>query len=445
MSRYFQVFITLLFSISIASASVEANKGLCTKYVANIFVAVDGMAKAATTALKGKLGIQSSYLPNFKPVGAFFDFAVRQMMGTNTAKYLGAAYAEAQAAHARGENFVSALARAARVALISHAFLHKIPKTGPFLVIANHPFGLDDGISIYEFVSRVRPDVMGLATKSVADFMPEFRSRMALVDLTEVDGKTVPNPGVALQMDTWLSQGRPICLFPAGATSKRPNMSDEHSVDLEWKDGAAAMAIKYNAPIIMFNVKGSNSKLTDFLMRIGGDIPLVARPWESWRRSEMGFQVEVSDPIYPDRLALDYETEQRIAGLAPDKRAKARRKAFTRKLRAIFEEFTATTSSRGILSVKRNAKSLSVVFERDENNMRWTDEDLFTLQERYPYLGIVLARYADDVLPFRVYFKLEYSSLRSYYAKEYGPEVATEKADNDFERISHQLYYELTQ
>ncbi len=445
MSRYFQVFITLLFSISIASASVEANKGLCTKYVANIIVAVDGMAKAATTALKGKLGIQSSYLPNFKPEGAFFDFAVRHMMSTNTAKYLGAAYAEAQAEYARGGNFVSALARAARVALISHAFINKIPKTGPFLVIANHPFGLDDGISIYEFVSRVRPDVMGLATKSVADFMPEFRSRMALVDLTEVDGKTVPNPGVALQMNTWLSEGRPICLFPAGATSKRVNLSDEHSVDLEWKDGAAAMAIKHNAPIIMFNVKGSNSKLTDFLMRIGGDIPLIARPWESWRRSELGFQVEVSDPVYPHMMALDVETEQRIARLDEKLRNKARRKAHTQKLRQIFEAFRATTSSRGILSVKRNAKSLNVVFERDENNKRWSDDDLDSLRLHFPYLGIVTSRYEGDALAFRIDFRLEYRSMLAHYAQKYGPEVATEKADNDFERISQQLYYELTQ
>ena len=41
--------------------------------------------------------------------------------------------------------------------------LKKVPRTGPFIVVANHPFGGLDGILLIKVLSQVRPDIKVMA------------------------------------------------------------------------------------------------------------------------------------------------------------------------------------------------------------------------------------------------------------------------------------------
>jgi hypothetical protein len=44
--------------------------------------------------------------------------------------------------------------------------INRIPKEGAFIVVANHPFGMADGLILTKIIASVRPDV-----KAVANFV----------------------------------------------------------------------------------------------------------------------------------------------------------------------------------------------------------------------------------------------------------------------------------
>ena len=69
-----------------------------------------------------------------------------------------------QIADKQGVEFIDALLE---ILEVNYEFderdLKKIPKTGPFIVVSNHPFGGLDGILLIKLISMVRPDVKVLA------------------------------------------------------------------------------------------------------------------------------------------------------------------------------------------------------------------------------------------------------------------------------------------
>lgn len=235
---------------------------------------------------------------------------------TETAKYLEEGYREAQRRAAEGENFVSALARALRVAVIDPAYEAKIPKEGSLLFIGNHPFGLADGIAAYEFLDRARPgEVMGMATTALREFMPEFAPHMAFIDngvypdtpkfKDKRDAQARNNALQSLKALRWLQEGKVLCFFPAGLTSRRVSIRDAHAVDRDWKRGVGFFSRVTDSPLVMMHVEGSNTRISDLFSWLGEDIPLLARPWETRNRADSGFNVTISDPLYPQSIPED--------------------------------------------------------------------------------------------------------------------------------------------
>lgn len=39
------------------------------------------------------------------------------------------------------------------------SLLNQIPKTGPLVVVANHPYGVVDGLILGSIINKVRPDL----------------------------------------------------------------------------------------------------------------------------------------------------------------------------------------------------------------------------------------------------------------------------------------------
>jgi putative hemolysin len=51
---------------------------------------------------------------------------------------------------------------------------HRIPKKGGFLLVANHPTGIADGVAMYDFLSVHRPDMMIFANRDAVRVSPRF-------------------------------------------------------------------------------------------------------------------------------------------------------------------------------------------------------------------------------------------------------------------------------
>jgi putative hemolysin len=64
---------------------------------------------------------------------------------------------------------------------VGAADLERIPKTGPVVVVANHPYGMLDGAVLGALLARVRPDVK-VMTNFLLEGVPELRHCCIFVD-----------------------------------------------------------------------------------------------------------------------------------------------------------------------------------------------------------------------------------------------------------------------
>jgi putative hemolysin len=52
--------------------------------------------------------------------------------------------------------------------------LERVPRDGAFLILANHPTGITDGIALYDAVKPPRPDMMFYANSDAERVCPRF-------------------------------------------------------------------------------------------------------------------------------------------------------------------------------------------------------------------------------------------------------------------------------
>src|SRR5690349_19195622 len=77
---------------------------------------------------------------------------------------------------------------------VSDTDLARIPKTGPLIVVANHPFGGLDGLALLSLLQRVRPDVKVMANHLLRR-IPDLRDSMIFVDPYESSCSRANNLG----------------------------------------------------------------------------------------------------------------------------------------------------------------------------------------------------------------------------------------------------------
>ena len=96
--------------------------------------------------------------------------------------------------------------------------IQQIPKSGPVVVVANHPFGILEGAVLAEVFSRVRPDVRLLAN-GILSTIPEVHDSLIPVDPTGGSSAARRNLSGLRRSIEFLERGGCLILFPAGEVS----------------------------------------------------------------------------------------------------------------------------------------------------------------------------------------------------------------------------------
>ncbi len=138
------------------------------------------------------------------------------------------------------------------------AEIRRIPKTGPVVVVANHPHGLVDGMIIAEMVSRVRPDFK-ILTRSLLTGIPEVAEFMIPVPFPhEENSRELGLEMRNLTMEQ-LKNGGVIILFPAGKVASSPGWFGP-VVEAEWNVFTHKMIQRSGATILPIHFTGRNSR-----------------------------------------------------------------------------------------------------------------------------------------------------------------------------------------
>ncbi|MFI5381009.1 MAG: lysophospholipid acyltransferase family protein [Tepidisphaerales bacterium] len=144
-------------------------------------------------------------------------------------------------------------------AAVSDQDLQRIPKTGPCVVVANHPFGAVEGMMLPLVLSRVRNDVKVLANR-VLGRITELCEVMILTDVFGGDAAAARNLGATRQAVRHLKNGGLLVVFPAGEVSHL-QLSLRCVSDPEWKESVAGIARLADAPVLPVFIGGGNSRL----------------------------------------------------------------------------------------------------------------------------------------------------------------------------------------
>ncbi|MCB0643825.1 MAG: lysophospholipid acyltransferase family protein, partial [Phaeodactylibacter sp.] len=178
------------------------------------------------------------------------------------------------------------------------AQFQKIPTEGPVVFIANHPFGVLDGLVLSCLISRVRPDFKVMVNE-VLTREPLLAPYLLPIDFRPT--KAAMDMNIQTRKDTLLTlkAGQALGIFPAGgvATAHKGSRKVE---DLEWKLFVAKAVQMSGATVVPIFFHGQNSRLFQLASRINMNLRLGLLLNEV--RNKMGdtVQLAIGDPIPPE-------------------------------------------------------------------------------------------------------------------------------------------------
>ena len=202
---------------------------------------------------------------------------------------------------------------------------------GPLVIVANHPFGIGDGIAILSLAERLgRP----FRVMIHADLLrvPEIRDYALPIDFSETKEATKNNLAVRREAMRLLAEGVVVVVFPAGGVATAPG-GFGRALDLQWKLFPAKMIQEARATVIPVYFGGQNGRLFHIASRFSLTLRTSLLIREFARLSGRTIEMTVGSPIAWESLAredgrqaLTKRLFEEVFSLAPQPRASRRPK-----------------------------------------------------------------------------------------------------------------------
>ena len=226
--------------------------------------------------------------------------AIERSTGQPYLKWL---YDQHRAAPEPDESFWDSAVRRLELKIVCNDdALMRLPKTGPLVIVCNHPFGVLDGVVIGHLISRVRADFR-ILTNAVLYRAEEIRSHLLPVDFTESEEALQTNLKSRAAAKHHLMNGGCLIVFPAGGVSTTPTPWHRHAIDAEWKNLTARLISQAKAPVAPVYFAGQNSRMFQLASHVSMTLRLSLLFREVHRRIGSELHVRIGDVIPYEQLA----------------------------------------------------------------------------------------------------------------------------------------------
>jgi len=180
--------------------------------------------------------------------------------------------------------------------------LDPVPREGPVVFIANHPYGVLDGIALTWLARKARPDVKVMAN-SVLCQAPDAKGALLPIDFAGTKEAVTTNIASRKEVMTTLKADGAIGIFPAGAVGVSEKPHNGPAIDTVWHPFAAKAIRSSGATVIPIFFGGQNSRLFQMASHMSYTLRLALFFFETARRIGSEFELAVGDPITPDMMA----------------------------------------------------------------------------------------------------------------------------------------------
>ncbi|MDB5507938.1 MAG: hypothetical protein JWL93_407 [Hyphomicrobiales bacterium] len=212
-----------------------------------------------------------------------------------------------------GENWFAASLRRLQIDVhYDAAALAAAPACGPLLIVANHPFGVLDGIVLSALATQVRGDVLVL-TNAVLLRAPEISDWVLPIDFASTREAQATNVASRARARQHLARGGTLIVFPAGEVSTSPDrLGRLPAVDARWQPFVAQLAERSRATVLPVYFEGRNSRVFQIASHIHSMLRLGLFFHELRRRIGTTVDVRIGGPIRFEDLP-DTLTRQALA------------------------------------------------------------------------------------------------------------------------------------
>lgn len=215
-----------------------------------------------------------------------------------------------------------------------------IPTSGPVVLVANHPFGILDGLSLGYLLSQVRPDFQ-IISHNVFQALPSISPYILPIDFAGDRDAAVQNLAARRAAVHHLKGGGALGVFPGGTVSTGRRVWDRPT-DPAWRTGTAKILLQSRATVVPVFFSGRNSigfqiashihsnlrlglLISEFKRRMDGPVGLtIGRPippmvWSKYEKKPVRLMAFLREQTYnlsqdkkwPHRLGYDFDKPYR--------------------------------------------------------------------------------------------------------------------------------------
>lgn len=173
--------------------------------------------------------------------------------------------------------------------------LARIPKTGPFILVSNHPLGAIDGILMTKILTEIRPDfkIMGnFLLEKIEPMKPYVISVNPFENRKELKSSSTGMRGSLKHLE----EGGCIGIFPAGEVSNRNNEFSE-IMDKKWEKPALKLIKMAKVPVVPMYFHAKNSRLFYQMAKLHPDLQTLLLPSEMMHKREKPIRVRLGKPV----------------------------------------------------------------------------------------------------------------------------------------------------
>ena len=193
--------------------------------------------------------------------------------------------------------------------------IENLPENGRCFFVANHPFGILDGLILTRIITRKYGSVKAIANEAFL-YVPQLRPFIAAVNVFDGSSRDYLQA-----LEEVYQQDVPISHFPSGEVSRRYHGKFQ---DCDWQKSFITKSISSRRDVVPIRFEGRNSNLFFFIyifrnfFGIKANIELILLPSELFRKKGRTVRVIVGKPI-PwetfDKTHSHFEWAQRVKGV----------------------------------------------------------------------------------------------------------------------------------